>query len=400
MEDLSNNIGVIKKVPFVFPVIVAGLFATYPFVFNRVISLPSIPIIMCVYFAIFFVMRIANKVQIPPKLTPLAVILSIGTIISLLTTLDLEYYKQVMYIWWGCVMIALIEGIGLKPFLFLYNRLILLIAVLGVLSFFLYVMLGDYSIIEFENMDGRAGWLTYFTFTNTKHAGFIRYSGVFDEPGAMASWGMFSLLLNKIYVKDSKIEKPLIICLFFTFSIAYIIQISLYYLFFYLKKTKMSTQIASLSIIILLVSIFIHFINHDYMVYMWTLGRLGIGTSIDFFKENNRVKMMERAYEIFKENPLFGIGLTKFYNGEYAADNPYETLAKDGIIGTFFLYLPLLKALKYAKQQKEILYMIIILVVGYLQRPFHINILHYTMIFLVFVVSYKSAMCNSYSIKS
>lgn len=372
-----------------FFLIVFILFTTYPFVFNRVLPLPSITIVMLLSFLVFFLAIALRKVIVVRPILPVAIILTIGTIVSMLMTADVAYYKQVLYIWWGVVMLSFIEMIGLKKFLFLYNRMILLIAFFGVVSFVLFAVLGDRSFLEFEEMDGRAGWLTYFTFTNTKNGIFIRYAGVFDEPGAMATWGMFSLLLNKVYVKDEKLEIPLIVCLLFTFSIAYLLQLALYWLFFYFRNTSITTKLFALLFIFIVLGSFWVFVDKDTQIYLWTFGRLGIGSSTNFMEENNRVQMMEEAKAMFYTHPVFGVGTTRFYAGEYAADNPYETLAKDGIVGTFFLYYPLIKAISFAKRHRELLYMIIILAVGYLQRPFHINILHYTMLFLVFIAFYK-----------
>lgn len=381
-----------EKVGAIFVVLV--LFATYPFVFNRFLPIPSIMVVMLFTIIVFIVAGVLKRVYVSRPLIPIAIILTLGTIISMIATKDIGYNKQLLYIWWGVIMVSFIDSIGLKKFLYLYNRMFLFIAILGVASFFLSFVLGGRTYLEFEGMDGRPGYLIYFTFTNSKMGNFIRYAGVFDEPGAMATWGMYSLLLNKIYVKDRVIEKPLIICLLFTFSIAYLIELSLYFYFFYFRNTPFSTKFYTFLILGALIGSFFMFIEKDSPVYLLTLGRLGIGSSTDFFEANNRVRMMEVAKKLFHESPFFGVGTTSFYGGDYAADNPYETLAKDGVIGTLFIYFPLIKALTFARKNMEIFYMVAILAVGYLQRPFHINILHYTMLFIVYLVSYKLCKTN------
>lgn len=370
--------------------VVGALFCTYPFVFNLILPLPSITLIMFFSFGVFSFLCMTRKVKLYKPLLPIILVQILGAILNMSVLGDWEYYKQILYILWGIVIISFINGIGFKQFLYYYNRFILIIACLGVLSFLLSMLLGVRSFLEFTQMDGRDGWLIYLTFTNTNIGDrIIRYAGVFDEPGAMASWGMFSLLLNKVYVKDRKLEVPLIICLLFTLSLAYLIQLTLYLYFFYISRGTLKKKIVIILTVVIGISLFIICVDKDSPIYMLTLGRLGIGTSTDFFEDNNRAGMMEIAKKMFQSSPLFGVGPTVFYAADYAADNPYETLAKDGIIGTIFLYLPLLKALKYVGKNKEILYMIIILAVGYLQRPFHINILHYTMIYLVLISAIK-----------
>lgn len=385
----SFDVFLMRRDKICFVLIIIMLFATYPFVFNRILPTPPIMAVMLLAYCYFIIAAVLRRIIVVRPIIPISVTLSIGAIISMIATGDVEYYKQLLYIWWGCITICFIYSIGLKKFLFLYNRMILLIAILGVVSFFMFIVFGDHSLVEFEEMDGRTGWLAYFTFTNTKNGIFIRYAGVFDEPGAMASWGMFSLLLNKVYVKDNKIELPLIICLLFTFSIAYLLQLVLYLFFFYFKNTPFSIKLIMIITVAAIIGAFMTFIDKDAQVYLWTFGRLGIGSSTDFLEDNNRIQMMEEARKIFLQHPVFGIGTTLFYGGVYAADNPYETLAKDGVVGTLFIYFPIVKAMFFAKRNKEILYMIVILLTGYLQRPFHINILHYTMLFLVYMVSYQ-----------
>lgn len=372
--------------------VMGGLFCTYPFVFNLILPLPSITLIMILSFGAFAFLFITRKAKLYKPLLPLMFLQILGTIVSLFVLGDWGYGKQMLYILWGVIVVSFIKEIGFKHFLYYYNRFILVIACLGTLSFLLSMLFGSMSFLEFTQNDGRDGWLIYFTFTNTTIGDrIIRYAGVFDEPGAMASWGMFSLLLNKVYVKDRKLEVPLIICLLFTLSLAYIIQLSMYLYFFYINRGTLKKKILVLLTVVIGISLFIIFVDKDSPIYMLTLGRLGIGTSVNFLEDNNRAGMMEIAKKMFQSSPLFGVGTTAFYAGDYAADNPYETLAKDGIIGTLFLYLPLLMALKYTRKNKEILYMIIILAVGYLQRPFHINILHYTMIYLVLISAIQIA---------
>ena len=85
---------------------------------------------------------------------------------------------------------------------------------------------------------------------------------------------------------------------------------------------------------------------------------------------------MENSEKIFKENPWFGIGGQNFGRLDLKlSDNPYEILAKDGIIGFTVTYLPLIIVL-FSNRRKEVLICTIIIAIGYLQRPFHINYIH------------------------
>ena len=98
--------------------------------------------------------------------------------------------------------------------------------------------------------------------------------------------------------------------------------------------------------------------------------------------ETNRDVLMEKAKLMYRKSPTWGTGAENIEKmGEYIADNPYESLATDGIVGTIVIYLPLIILLLKNLNRKDIILSIIIIAAGYLQRPFHIVILHYIMLF-------------------
>ena len=72
-------------------------------------------------------------------------------------------------------------------------------------------------------------------------------------------------------------------------------------------------------------------------------------------------------------------------------DNPFEILAKDGIIGLVVTYLPLLVVLlKFSRRNKDVFFAGLILTAGYLQRPFHVNLLHNLMLYGFVILIYKN----------
>ena len=70
-------------------------------------------------------------------------------------------------------------------------------------------------------------------------------------------------------------------------------------------------------------------------------------------------------------------------------DNPYETLATDGIFGTFIIYLPLIIVLFRNIRHIEFVFAVIIIAAGYMQRPFHLGFLHYIILFTFFNLGLK-----------
>ena len=102
---------------------------------------------------------------------------------------------------------------------------------------FLLVLFGLLSpISNFVQMDGRPGYFYGLFTTNAVFDDFSRNAGFYDEPGALAFWGIFALLLNKLYINNRKIEYLLLFGLISTLSMAYFIQIAVYIFFFYYKQ--------------------------------------------------------------------------------------------------------------------------------------------------------------------
>lgn len=365
------------------------LFSTYPYVFNLFLPLPPITILMVIVIGFASLLVGIYRIRIQKVLLALMSMQLFAVGISLMYSRDLEYAKQLLYIIWLFFYFVLLKHfISVKYFLFFYNRIILLVAILGVFSFLGVLLIGLFPLFEYTNMDGRPGYFFYLTFTNTKYGNIIRYSGIFDEPGAMAYWGVFALLTNKLYVKDKYIEIPLILSLLFTFSMAYYIQLFFYLLLFYFHKMTKKGLIGLAIVIGLLLFVVYQSRDTDFDLYKVTLARFEYDEYSGDFKGNNRSILTEKAAAVFKESPFFGIGPTAFYSIDYMADNPYETLAKDGIWGTFFLYLPLFYSFLLGMRRKEILFASLIIFMGYLQRPFHINMQHYTMLYMFMFSTY------------
>ena len=222
------------------------------------------------------------------------------------------------------------------------------------------------------------------TTTNAIIGNIPRIAGYFDEPGAFAQWGVYALVLNKISPKyNRKIEVLLIIGLIVTFSMAYFIQLVVYLLLFSFSRIKKFIPI----FIILIVGVFAayKYIPEDTDLYLLTFKRLEMsGGQL----ETNRDDAADVAKAYFKESPVFGKGYSSLVEkGTYFYDNPYETLASSGIVGTFALYLPLIIILlRYRKNGAW--QAVAILAIGYLQRPFHIQYIHYLMMYLLFLLCY------------
>lgn len=290
-------------------------------------------------------------------------------------------------------LVLLIEKtVGLLSFIEKYNKWILLMAILGAITWFMVTFMGYGPIsIAYDRADEREIFNYGLTFSKTIQYGFqtIRYSGFFDEPGAMGYWGIFALLFNKLFVKSKRMEWLLIIFVSLTFSMGFYLQLLVYIIVFNVNTKNMGTSIGLLAVVAIgvLVLYSTKGTNNDWF-YETTIGR--VETIIDAadaagsaLETDNRAEMTELAKKEFHDHPIFGSD-TK----EYILDNIYEPLARYGIIGTLFVLFPFLyvffKALK--KKDYDTVKVMLVLIVSFFHRPFHDLILYYFMLYCLIVM--------------
>ena len=296
-------------------------------------------------------------------------------------------------------LIILIEStIGLRLFFRRYNLWILLMMILGVITLLLILSgFSPISVVE-DRGDGRLvyNYILSFSKYDLSNSFDFRPSGFFDEPGAMGNWGIYALVINKLFFDDKKMERLLSLFIITTLSLGSIIQLLLYFIVTINFKRKVN------SLLLLIVPV----------VAYWGLLSTK-DTELDFIYKNsivrieqtfkqgktegnvsvgNREVLAEKAYKAFQENPLFGS--PKVYD-EYMADNIYEPLANYGIIGSMLVLSPFIWIFFRSIKIRDylLLKMWFVLIVGFAHRPFHTQLLNffiiYSMIILIKQVRHK-----------
>ena len=256
------------------------------------------------------------------------------------------------------------------PLIKVLNYIIFIQAVFAAVGFFLVLSGLLQPLLYYDNVDMRQGEFYLLTCTNTRVVNFIRVSGYFDEPGAFAFWGIFSLIFNKLFVGNKRIEIGLMLCLLFTFSMAYLLELVLYLVLLGKGNFK------RIAIVVAVVAVLANYLSKFDTTSNEVLNHLifeRVDTNLN--EGNERNDMSQRAIKHFKASPILGAGAERLESIEYIGDNPYEILAKDGIVGYLVVYLPLLMA--FIKGNKKEKLAVLILFVDYQQRPFHINPMHF-----------------------
>lgn len=356
--------------------VLLALIVAYPFVICQFVGVPSLTMLYGGISALLIMIIANRKIVSPPRfVTECMAIQVVYFILSLFLHRDMGYIEPLSFAIIAYLFIVALQSAGgLKKFFVKYNFIICIMSVCGIIAFVgvFFNVLEPY--FSFENRDGRQAWCFGLTCTNVFYGNIIRAAGYFDEPGSLAQWGVFCLLINKLFIRSRRIEFTLIIGLISTFSLAYFIQLFFYLLLFYKGRKK---SLLSISLLLIIIGWYVYNTRgSDRDLYVMTYERM---ESV-FEGESNRTgKSLENAKKIFAEEPLFGAGPTKMKTA-FASDNPYESLASDGIFGTVFMYLPLIFVLML-KGGKDNVFAVIILLVGYMQRPFHFQVIHFFMIY-------------------
>ena len=251
-----------------------------------------------------------------------------------------------------------------------YNFWLASQAFAGAIGFVLVIFGLLQPISGFIQMDGRPGAFYGLFTTNAVFDGFVRNAGFYDEPGSLAGWGIFALLLNKLYINNKKIEYLLLFSLISTLSMAYFIQVTAYFFFFYKNQRK---KILLPIFLFLFVLIGISFFNEG--IGEAIFGRFILDDQTGTFSGNNRIELMERCFNIFTTSPWIGVGATNLAtvvaeNEGFMGANFFVNWAADGFLGFVITYIPLLFLLKLGKRKRQYKYAFIIILLGYLQRPY------------------------------
>ena len=356
--------------------------AVYPFLYPSG-SLTWVAISFVIFTGVFVLFRNKKIRHLPKKIFLLTIIQLVGYLLSFLSQgkFGAFLYQLLLTAQYLLLLFCVFNTTGFIYFFKKYNIWILIMAVCGTIAWALTEFKGFgplYFVVDQTDTERNLYnyILTFSVHDSTTTA--MRYAGFFDEPGAMANWGLFALLINKLFVKSKKIEIPLIISLLFTFSMGFYAQLILYFLFFYTNKKNRGLGIALLIGIVLFVSVLKNIGETDENgIYYKSIGR--IERILDEANDSNKVASLDSrsevsstALEAFLENPLFGSN-----KDEYLGDNIFEPLAMYGIIGSLFIYAPFFWLLisSIRRKDKQMLKVMIIIFVGFLHRPFHRTLL-------------------------
>lgn len=401
-----------KKGTLAFILVMLILFCFYPYEFTSV-YFPFVP--RDVYFStamtavawiLFFTCR--HRSIAPHALILIAIVQFLGLFIHNVYV-GLNFIGQISTIFSVLFPLALVlyadSAIGLIDFYRRYNKWILIMAIMGTLTWGLvsFIGLSPFYYIPSQS-DGRlmANYLLTFTILNDIGNDYFRYSGFFDEPGAMGYWGLYALIINKLFIKDKKLELLLSICLLFTFSFGYYLQLAVYLLLFNVNYKNFGRNL----LLFALLAVIIVGANMTKGTSMNNVYEASIGRVLNALEQSQesenalavdtRSNITDRGKELFLENPL--MGTTR--EDERFGNNIYEPLAKYGLLGAPLVLFPFLYWLCIAikRKDRDFLKAIIVTLIGFTHRPFHNAPLYffivYSILFMYFRYGIRKELAN------
>ena len=243
---------------------------------------------------------------------------------------------------------------------------IFVILLIGAWLGLVYKLNSGSELFSFPNADGRLNYFVPFTFSNSIWPGFIRPSGLFDEPGAFSFFICSLVTLRHIFGMNEFNSLKILLMGFVTFSLAHIIYTAIFLLsmkrgyinFFYI-------------IIFLILFYFLIQITGQYdLLYNVFLIRFTITDSGLFHGDNRSLAFLSAFYALkeFPELIIWGASdelmsnadlFNEFYaHGNETGANPLNLLLRLGI-GSIFYYSCLLyfffKAITIKKQSFSLL---------------------------------------------
>ena len=348
-----------------------------------------------VNYVLLFVMAMSYVIirkcgQFDKPINDLILIQVFGWIFFSLIHMDTSYYTRIILLLttFAILRIQQDEG-GSLDFCKTYDVWLVVQAISGTIGILL--VLGGLlqPIFKFVEMDMRPGYFFGLFTTNTYFGGLVRNAGFYDEPGALAFWGIYALIINKMFVKNTKIEILLIVGLLSTMSVAYFIQLAIYLLVFYRKQSWKLIMIAA---VILITLKFITSYNEAMDSAFW--GRFQYDESTGTISGDNRSVLMERCWRIFCDYPILGMGARNLVSPEVASKygfvgaNFFFNWAADGIVGAIITYLPLIYLFPLGRYDKKLYGIGLLMLLGFLQRPYDSTQLLYPM--MTYTIVYQA----------
>lgn len=338
---------------------------------------------------------IRNKIlKIDKEILYVSLIQMLGIILTMVFHKDTKYLDTLFISVFSLLVYFVISDIGKYSFVKLLLKFSYVLSIGAVIAFFC-VPIGLLPVIsQFPNPDGRIAHWYLFSFSNINmpllNGYFIRPSSIFDEPGQFALFLTFMLLINHYYNNDCKNKKKYEFMFIFagicTTSLAF--YITFFFFMIFIKKNMKFSITVIISVVVLFCIVYSLKDSSQMFSRLYQMSFERIIDQIfngNISKSSNRTNATEKALQVLKEYPLFGIGFSKSREMNiYLADNFYSPYAQDGIVFGLLIQFPCLYLIfKCCFLDKKRIGIALLLGLNLLQRSFVSYILFLVMLYIM-----------------
>lgn len=300
--------------------------------------------------------------------------------------------------------------VGINSFAESVVWVLLIMGALGCTAFILAFLgvlppMGEMVYASGQNERHVYNYLLTFTNVSIEVGGkyFIRVSGYFNEPGAMAYYITQAILLNKLLGGGNKKEGFLVFFGLLTFSLALVASLLIYYILFNSNRlVRKKTLLVGAIFLILPVMIFKNISSGQSqaldVVSEYTVNRLSLtGEDGTVISGDNRTENMKSNIKYFIDNPIMGLGNNGFIelqkNINYRGGSIVDVMIINGLVGVLFYFMHYLYLLYYAISRNSIeradwmpAKIAFILGINYIQRPYVLGVFNYIILLLMIIL--------------
>jgi hypothetical protein len=361
-------------------------------------KLLSAATLIVIFSMLFFKSSITQKMKIGHKPIIIIILLQVSfAFFSFFYHQDTYFINIItMYI---AVLFSYLFISNFSSFKIFGNSFVFVLITMGIMGGIVFILAGIGLFKPFSthiNPDGRTAYNFILTFSNYIYILgkpiVVRVAGYFDEPGTLAFYLIYALIINKLVFDNRKTEILIVIGGLFTLSMMFYFSLFVYYFMFYFRFKNFK---ASLIVFLFLFIIIFYLTNsndrYTSLLYRFTIDRFSVSNqSGQILKGDNRSELFKRSIKYFMEAPIMGNGPT--YTEErlpFMGANIFGVFAIFGITGFFFIFLPViylgiisLQPINAIHDLKTIK-LLLLLLLQYVQRPDLLGMFNYLALLVV-----------------
>jgi len=295
-------------------------------------------------------------------------------------------FTVIIYAMMAMISVSFLQVESFKLFT-VYLSFVHMAMLIGCIIGFAYAINGGDALVSIINADGRSNGFYLSTFSNTYFNGFIRPSGLYDEPGALSFFICINVALREYFGLPRRLTWQLIALGLVTSSLAHVIFLMFFILHVYQKNVLYLFRFVFIALV--LGFILLSFDSPVSILYDDLSARLSIvdgklvGDNRSFLITNALGYLDPRVFffgldgNCIVGDPLCRQGMYLMYG-----ENPFTPLVHYGIFLSLIYYLGLTGFVYFAVKHKSYLALAVALLL--LQRPYIFNYGYSVIIILYF----------------